>query len=187
MKHVFQRLEREKSFKILTKKVIQPDRRGSGQSPRAQRENARCREARRRPGRDGECVMTDYHTVKRIDNTRLVRHAAPARLRDFWRLCAAVGGAIAACLLFYAWQHFECIQIRYQVAQLESQRAKAVQLNQQLHLEVASLRSPMRVDTIARNQLGLDGSGARASGSGRRAERRRGGAGASPLPQTPRP
>ncbi len=65
------------------------------------------------------------------------------------------GGAIAACLLFYAWQHFECIQIRYQVSQLESQRAKAVQLNQQLHLEVASLRSPMRVDTIARNQLGL--------------------------------
>ena len=98
--------------------------------------------------------MMDYHTVKRIDNTRLVRHAAPARLRDLWRLCAA-GGAIAACLLSYAWQHFECIQIRYQVEQLESQRAKAMQLNQQLHLEVASLRSPMRVDTIARDQLGL--------------------------------
>ena len=96
----------------------------------------------------------DYHTVKRIDNTRLVRPAAPARLRDLAQLCAA-GGAIAVCLLFYAWQHFECIQIRYQVEQLESQRAKEVQLNQQLHLEVAALRSPMRVDTIARNQLGL--------------------------------
>ena len=42
-------------------------------------------------GRDGECVMMDYHTVKRIDNTRLVRHAAPARLHDLWRLCAAGG------------------------------------------------------------------------------------------------
>ena len=98
--------------------------------------------------------MMDYHTVKRIDNTRLARPASPARLHDLWKLCA-VGGALAACLLVYAWQHFECIQIRYQVEQLESQRAKAVQLNQQLHLEVASLRSPMRVDTIARNQLGL--------------------------------
>jgi cell division protein FtsL len=98
--------------------------------------------------------MMDYHTVKRIDNTRLVRTSVPARLRDLWRLCA-VGGALAACLLFYAWQHFECIQIRYQVEQLESEREKAVQLNRQLHLEVASLRSPMRVDTIARNQLGL--------------------------------
>ncbi len=99
--------------------------------------------------------MTEYFTVKRIDNTRLVRSAAPSRVQgELWRLCGA-GTAIAACLLFYAWQHFECIQIRYQVEQLESGRAKAVQLNQQLHLEVAALRSPLRVDTIARNQLGL--------------------------------
>jgi cell division protein FtsL len=98
--------------------------------------------------------MTEYHTVKRIDNTRLVRCAAPSRVRDLWRLCAA-GTALASCLLFYAWQHFECIQIMYQVEQLKSDRAKAVELNQQLHLEVAALRSPMRVDTIAHDQLGL--------------------------------
>ena len=98
--------------------------------------------------------MTEYHTVKRIDNTRLLRPAAPSRVRELFRLCAA-GAAIAACLLFYAWQHFECIQVRYKVEQLELQRNKTLQLNQQLHLEVAALRSPMRVDTIARNQLGL--------------------------------
>jgi len=98
--------------------------------------------------------MIEYHTVKRIDNTRLARPASRARLRDLWRLCAA-SGAIAGCLLVYTWQHFECIQTRYQVEQLESERAKAVQLNQQLHLEVAALRSPARVDAIARNQLGL--------------------------------
>jgi cell division protein FtsL len=98
--------------------------------------------------------MTEYYTVKRIDNTRLVRSVVPSRVLELWRLCLA-GAAIAACLLFYAWQHFECIQVRYQLEQFESQRAKAVELNQQLHLEVATLRSPMRVDTIARNQLGL--------------------------------
>jgi cell division protein FtsL len=98
--------------------------------------------------------MTEYYTVKRIDNTRLTRPVAASQVRDLARLCA-VGVMIAVCLFFYAWQHFECIQIRYQVEQLESQRAQAVQLNQQLHLEVAALRSPMRVDSIARNQLGL--------------------------------
>lgn len=72
--------------------------------------------------------MTEYFTVKRIDNTRLSRPVAASRVRELFRLCVA-GTAIAACLLFYAWQHFECIQIRYQVEQLESQRAKAVQLN----------------------------------------------------------
>jgi cell division protein FtsL len=98
--------------------------------------------------------MTEYHTVKQIDNSRLVRPAPPAQLRDFWRRVAP-GVAMAACLLVYTWQHFECIQIRYGIEQLESQRAQAAELNQQLHLEVATLRSPMRVDAIARNQLGL--------------------------------
>jgi cell division protein FtsL len=98
--------------------------------------------------------MTEYYTVKRIDNSRLIRSAAPAKLREFWRR-VAVGAAIAGCLLFYVWQHFECIQLRYAVEQLEAQRTQAAQLNEQLHLEVATLRAPGRVDAIARNQLGL--------------------------------
>jgi cell division protein FtsL len=97
---------------------------------------------------------TEYHTVKRIDNSRLLRPAPPARMRDFWRR-VAVGAGIAALLLSYAWQHFQCIQLRYSIEQLDAARAQAAELNQQLHLEVATLRSPMRVDAIARNQLGL--------------------------------
>ena len=98
--------------------------------------------------------MTEFYTVKRIDNSRLVRPLAPGR----WRECGrrmALSGALASCAMFYAWQHFQCIQIRYHVEDLENQRARATELNQQLHLEVASLRSPMRIDSIARQQLGL--------------------------------
>ena len=98
--------------------------------------------------------FTEYYTVKQIDNSRLARPTHPAQVKDFWRR-VAVGAAMAACLLSYAWQHFECIQVRYQLEQLDSDRAQATELNQQLHLEVATLRSPMRVDVIARNQLGL--------------------------------
>jgi cell division protein FtsL len=98
--------------------------------------------------------MTEYYTVKRIDNSRLFRTTAPGKLQEFWRR-VAVGAAMAGCLLMYAWQHFECIQLRYQIEHLQSERTQAAQLNQQLHLEVATLRSPGRVDTIARNQLGL--------------------------------
>jgi cell division protein FtsL len=98
--------------------------------------------------------FTEYYTVKQIDNSRLERPRHPAQVKDFWRRLA-VGAAMAACLLSYAWQHFECIQIRYQIEQLDSERAQATELNQQLHLEVATLRSPMRVDAVARNQLGL--------------------------------
>ncbi len=113
--------------------------------------------------------MTEYHTIKRIDNSRLVRFAPPAELKEFWRK-VGIGAAMAACLLFYAWQHFECIQIRYRIERLDTQRARVAELNEQLHLEVATLRSPMRVDAIARNQLGLTvpvpGQVAPAQGSG---------------------
>ncbi|MGH9746681.1 MAG: hypothetical protein ACRD59_11305 [Candidatus Acidiferrales bacterium] len=97
---------------------------------------------------------TQYHTVKRIDNSRLTRPTPKARLNDFWRR-VAVGAAMAACLLIYAWQHFECIQLHYQLEQLQSMRSKAVELNQQLHVEDATLRAPGRIDNFARQHLGL--------------------------------
>jgi cell division protein FtsL len=98
--------------------------------------------------------MTEYYTVKRIDNSRLLRPAPAARLNALWQR-VAVGAAMAGCLFVYAWQHFECIQLRYQIEQLQSEQSQASELNQQLHLEVATLRSPSRVDMIARDKLGL--------------------------------
>ncbi|HEX2776103.1 MAG TPA: hypothetical protein VHN10_05630 [Candidatus Acidoferrales bacterium] len=98
--------------------------------------------------------MIEYHTVKRIDNSRLVRPVSPARLSDFWRRVAA-GGAMASCLLVYTWQHFECIQLRYEVEQLESLRAQSSILNQRLNLEAITLSAPDRIYSIAGKELGL--------------------------------
>jgi cell division protein FtsL len=99
-------------------------------------------------------VMTEFHTVRPIDNSRLVRHAAPNRVRELARLLV-LGTLIAAGALFYAWQHFACIQLGYQLESLKSEQSQATELNQKLKLEVAGLRSPSRIDAIARNQLGL--------------------------------
>jgi cell division protein FtsL len=98
--------------------------------------------------------MTEFFTVKRIDNSRLVRPKAPDRLRECVRL-VAMGGLLALVALFYAWQHFECIQMRSQLESLKVDCAQALELNQELKLEAASLRDPGRIDIIARNQLGL--------------------------------
>ena len=98
--------------------------------------------------------MTEFFTVKRIDNSRVVRAAAPRRLRECARL-AGRGGLLAIVVLFYAWQHFQCIQMDYKLQALKSTHAQAAELNAQLRLEVADLRSPMRIDAIARKHLGL--------------------------------
>jgi len=79
---------------------------------------------------------------------------APARLKDYGRR-VAVGCAMAAFLLVYAWQHFECLRLRYEVQQLEAQRAESAELNKRLHVQVSALTSAERVDMIAQNDLGL--------------------------------
>jgi hypothetical protein len=97
--------------------------------------------------------MTEYFTIKRIDNSRLVRPMEAARLKDFWQRVAATG-AIACCLLVYAWQHFECIQLRYQVQALEGSRVKSAQLNRELNEQYDELHNPARIARYAA-QIGL--------------------------------
>jgi len=98
--------------------------------------------------------MTEFYTVKRIDNSRLVRQVSSERLRECCRL-VALGAVLAAGGLLYAWQHFQSIQVRYQLEELKAERGRAAELNLRLKLEAAALRSPMRIDEIARRQLGL--------------------------------
>ena len=98
--------------------------------------------------------MTEFYTRKKIDNSRLARPIAPSRLREMIRLMG-LGSLLAAAALFYAWQHFESLQLRYRLEALKSQRAQAAELNQELKLEMAGLSAPSRIDQIARQQLGL--------------------------------
>jgi len=98
--------------------------------------------------------MSDYYTVKRIDNSRLVRTANPDRMRESCRI-VAYGCVLAAGLFLFAWQHFQCLQLGYQLEELKAERGQAAEMNQRLKLEVAALKSPERIDAIARNTLGL--------------------------------
>lgn len=98
--------------------------------------------------------VREFHTVKRIDNSRLVRHVEPVRLRNLYK-SLALGGVVAMFLMLYVFQHFRCIDLSYQLEGLRAQQAQAASLNSELKLEIASLRNPMRIDVIARRQLGL--------------------------------
>jgi cell division protein FtsL len=98
--------------------------------------------------------MNEIYTVKRIDNSRLVRPRAAGTLKEWGRMLL-FGSVLAAGGLLYAWQHFQCLQLKYQIEELKAERAQAAELKAQLKLEVAALKSPMRIDAIAQKQLGL--------------------------------
>jgi cell division protein FtsL len=99
-------------------------------------------------------VATQFHTVKKIDNSRLVRNVQPVRLRSFYRT-AGLGALIAACLMMYIYQHFRCIDLSFQLEDLKTKQSLSSSLNSELRLEIEGLRDPRRIDVIARKQLGL--------------------------------
>ena len=99
-------------------------------------------------------AMAEFHTVKRIDNSRVVRHVEPVKMRRLFRT-VALGSVVAACFMLYIYQHFRCIDLSFQLEDVKGRQAEAASLNSSLKLEIAGLRSPMRIDVIARRQLGL--------------------------------
>jgi len=98
--------------------------------------------------------MTEFRTVKRIDNSRHVRRVEPVKLKSFYRT-AALGGAIALCCMLYIFQHFRCIDLSFQLEDLKQKQTQAAALNSELKLNIATLSRPSRIDQIARLKLGL--------------------------------
>jgi cell division protein FtsL len=99
-------------------------------------------------------AMVEFYTVKKIDNSRLVRHVEPLKMRNLYRT-VALGGIIAAFCMLYIYQHFRCIDLGFQFEDLKAKTVQAQKLNSNLKLEIAYLRDPRRIDVIARRQLGL--------------------------------
>lgn len=98
--------------------------------------------------------MTEFRTVKRIDNSRHVRRVEPVKLKSLYKT-AALGGAIALCCMLYIFQHFRCIDLSFQLEDLKQKQAQAAALNSELKLNIATLSRPSRIDQIARLKLGL--------------------------------
>jgi cell division protein FtsL len=97
---------------------------------------------------------TQFHTVKRIDNSRLVHNVEPVRLRSLYRT-AGLGAIVAVFFMMYIYQHFRCIDLSFQLEDLKVKQTQVAALNSELRLEIAALRDPRRIDVIARRQLGL--------------------------------
>ena len=83
-----------------------------------------------------------------------MRNEEPIRLRNYYRT-VALGGVVAMFFVLYIYQHFRCIDLSFQLEDVKGKQTEAASLNSSLKLEIASLRNPMRIDVIARRQLGL--------------------------------
>ena len=96
----------------------------------------------------------DYAVRRDIQNNPIVREVDRARQRELWR-SAAVGVFLVFVLLFSAWQHFELLQLGYRIEQKQQERARELEINRHLKLEIETLQAPGRIERIATEQLDL--------------------------------
>jgi hypothetical protein len=75
-------------------------------------------------GNSKKPAMAEFYTLKRIDNSRLVRHVEPAKMRNLFRT-AALGGIVAVFFMLYVYQHFRCIDMSFQLEDLKGKQAQA--------------------------------------------------------------
>lgn len=109
--------------------------------------------ARNQPA-SGRAAFPEIYFVKAIDNSRLRREVDPRQRRQ----CFCVLGlsvAVFSLVFLCARQHFQFLRYGYQIEQLKLERAALEQWNARLRLEQARLDDPQRIDTLARERLGL--------------------------------
>ena len=96
----------------------------------------------------------EYAIKKDVRNNPIVREVDEARQRELWK-SAGVAAFLVLVLLFWAWQHFELLRHGYQIEELKRQRAAEEETGRRLRLEVDTLKSPKRIETVATEQLHL--------------------------------
>ena len=95
-----------------------------------------------------------YAVRKDVRNHAIVREIDERRQHELWR-SVGVGLLFVTVLLFTAWQHLALLEHGYKVDQMQRELADQQEISRQLRLEIETLRSPQRIETLATDRLGL--------------------------------
>jgi len=98
--------------------------------------------------------VLEFQVPRAIQNGPIAHEVDAARQRELW-LWVAMGLALAAVLLFSAWQHVQLRFHGYRAEQLQQERDAEEEINRQLRLEIESLRDLARIERYATRQLGF--------------------------------
>jgi cell division protein FtsL len=94
-------------------------------------------------------VDFEYAIKKDVRNNPIVREVDSERQRQLWK-SLAIGSVLVAVVLFSAFQNHALVQHGYALQQLQEQKAAEQEINRHLRLELDTLRSPERIEGIAK-------------------------------------
>lgn len=98
--------------------------------------------------------MQEIYYVKRVENSRVAPPSESLPSRGYFSMALYAAFGLAAAL-FCAGQRFASVQDGYHLETLQQEKQQAVEENLKLRLEVAALGDPVRIDAIARQELGM--------------------------------
>lgn len=96
----------------------------------------------------------EYAVRKDVRNNPIIREVDAERQTEM-RKSLGLAVLLVIAVMFWTWQHFELVRHGYRLD--EVQRAQAVEddVARHLRLQVETLRSPKRIETLARGRLNL--------------------------------
>ena len=96
----------------------------------------------------------EYAVRKDVRNNPIVREVDQARQRELWKTVGLIVGLVIAAL-FSAWPHMELMVNGYRIEQLQKEKDVEEEMTRQLRLEIETLRSPKRIESLATGRLHL--------------------------------
>ena len=100
----------------------------------------------------------EYAIRKDVRNNPIMREVDRHRHHEMLK-ATVTGVLLVAVLLFWAFQHFELLRYGYGFEQMERERVVETEINRHLQLELDTLRSPIRIERLAIDQLHMVGPG----------------------------
>ncbi len=96
----------------------------------------------------------EYAVRKDVRNNPIVREVDHARQRELWK-SVGLTFVLVVLALFFAWPHFEMTLNGYRIEQVQKEKDAEEEMTRQLRLEIETLRSPKRIETLATTRLHL--------------------------------
>ena len=96
----------------------------------------------------------EYAVRKDVRNNPIVREVDTERQVEMWKTLG-LATLIVVAVMFWTWQHFDLLRQGYRLEELQRAQAEEESATRLLRLQIETLRSPKRIEALARGRLNL--------------------------------
>ncbi len=96
----------------------------------------------------------EYAVRKDVKNNPIVREVDEERQLELSKTLG-LAALVVVSVMFWTWQHFELLRHGYRLEEQQKERAVEDDIGRHLKLDIEKLKSPKRVEALARTKLNL--------------------------------